>query len=313
MKWSRRFLWLAAGSAAGALGAVYMRYQLEYTAARHRLNRGSQIYPTSCGPVEAALTGSGFPLLVLHGGGAGYDLGLLFTWPGFMTISPSRPGYLRTPLESGATFEAQADLCAALLQQLGVEQAAVIGMSGSGPVALQFALRHPNRCRALVLVSAIHQPLPPYPRLMQLVMKQGEHAGFLPWLIMQTPLLYRISYPKLEGVRTGPPERRKRFESMMACMFPFKGRMDGVLNDQEHIARLAPPPLELIRAPTLVIHGDADSIVPFSQGQAAAAYIPGAQFVPIHGADHLGLFTHGEQAEAAMVDFLRLHARARAD
>ena len=56
---------------------------------------------------------------------------------------------------SGATPEAQADLLAALLDTLAIGQAAVIAISGGGPAAIHFALRHPTRCRALVLCSTV--------------------------------------------------------------------------------------------------------------------------------------------------------------
>jgi pimeloyl-ACP methyl ester carboxylesterase len=77
--------------------------------------------------------------------------------PQFRFIAVSRPGYLRTPLETGRSPDAQADGYAALLDVLGLPQAAVIALSAGGPSALQFTLRHPNRCWGLVLVSTLTQ------------------------------------------------------------------------------------------------------------------------------------------------------------
>ena len=51
------------------------------------------------------------------------------------------------------TFEAMADDIAALISHLGFEQADVMGWSLGGSVALQTAIRHPERVRKLVLVS----------------------------------------------------------------------------------------------------------------------------------------------------------------
>src|SRR5690606_1735279 len=65
----------------------------------------------------------------------------------------SRPGYLDTPLSSGASFQAQADLYAALLDELGVEKTVVLGASGGGHAALQFAIRHPDRTLGLLLYA----------------------------------------------------------------------------------------------------------------------------------------------------------------
>ena len=63
----------------------------------------------------------------------------------FFWICPSRFGYLRTPIPQNASFEAQADAYAALLDHLHIEKAAIIGLSIGGPSALLFALRHPDR------------------------------------------------------------------------------------------------------------------------------------------------------------------------
>ena len=123
------------------------------------LERNSEIAITSAGEIEYALRGSGPVLLILHGGPGGYDQGLLdyeiWTEGGFSVLSISRPGYLRTPLTTGVTFEEQADAIDALLVSLEISEVAVLGASAGGPVALQFALRHPKRIRALILMAAV--------------------------------------------------------------------------------------------------------------------------------------------------------------
>jgi len=96
---------------------------------------------------------------MLHGAPGGYDQGTLDMemWidEGFSLLAISRPGYLRTPLNTGETFEEQADAIEALLNTLGISKVAILGASGGGPIALHFALRHPNRLSALVLMAAV--------------------------------------------------------------------------------------------------------------------------------------------------------------
>ena len=75
-------------------------------------------------------------------------------------IAVSRPGYLRTPAEVGKTPEEQADAFAALLDALKVDKAIMTGISAGGPPSMQFALRHPDRCAALLLVSAVTERIP---------------------------------------------------------------------------------------------------------------------------------------------------------
>ena len=76
-------------------------------------------------------------------------------------IAVSRFGYLRTPLPKDASAAAQADAHACLLDALNIKRAAVLGTSAGGPSSLQFALRHPDRTAALVLlVPAAYAPRP---------------------------------------------------------------------------------------------------------------------------------------------------------
>ena len=68
---------------------------------------------------------------------------------GFSLLAWSQPGCLGTPIESGQTLDAQADLMAALLDALHIDKVGIFGVSGSGPATLLFALRHPDRVLAM--------------------------------------------------------------------------------------------------------------------------------------------------------------------
>ena len=152
----RRIAWTAAGIAALAAGwSMYGAYRRDIRAARARVASGV-VVQTRSGAIEYASVGSGPPVLVVHGAGGGFDQGLDLCAPlarhGFRVIAMSRFGYLRTPLPSDASAAAQADAHAALLDQLGIAEAVILGASAGAPSAMQFALRHAKRCRALVLV-----------------------------------------------------------------------------------------------------------------------------------------------------------------
>jgi pimeloyl-ACP methyl ester carboxylesterase len=115
--------------AAPFIAALYWQARRQARAKERQLESGSRLIPTRYGVVEYASAGEGLPVLVSHGSFGGYDQGLEIGMPllqaGCRLIAPSRPGYLRTPLTSGRTPAAQADLLAALLDELGVERAAV--------------------------------------------------------------------------------------------------------------------------------------------------------------------------------------------
>ena len=145
----------------GALGiGTYARYRIWLAATIERLESESSVVGTARGDIEYRAWGDDGPtILFLHGTPGGYDqagrMGPIASAGGYRVVAPSRPGYLRTPLEVGHTPAEQADAFAALLSALDIERVAVVGASGGGPSALQFALRHPDRCWAHVQLMGV--------------------------------------------------------------------------------------------------------------------------------------------------------------
>lgn len=116
---------------------------------------------TTGGPVEAEVSGSGIPVLVLHGSPGGIDdsrsMSHFLDKDRFRVICVSRPGYLNTPLPPvHRSINAEADLLAALLDELKIQYAGVLDWSGGGPAAYQLASRHPDRVICLVTIAALN-------------------------------------------------------------------------------------------------------------------------------------------------------------
>jgi len=131
---------------------TYSRFKADVQLNRGQLLSESDVVSTEeFGDIEYAVQGEGLPVLLAHGAGGGYDQGLLigenYVGDGHLLIAPSRFGYLRSSIpEEDGSPAAQADAYAALLDTLGVERVGVVTFSDGGPSALQFALRHPERC-----------------------------------------------------------------------------------------------------------------------------------------------------------------------
>jgi pimeloyl-ACP methyl ester carboxylesterase len=279
-----------------------------------KLYESSELVQTALGTVEAIVRGEGPAVLILHGAGGGYDQGMIaidrLADVGYQTIAISRPGYLRTPIETGQTPAEQADACAALLDELNIQSIAIAGVSAGGPPSIQFALRHPDRCWGLLLVSAVNAAHP-YKHIP--IQEQLVHAGlstgdFPLWVLLKTSILPLLSGPKAINKRKLSPEARERLEILAQTIFPLSLRSEGMLNDAKQLKSLPDLPLERIRTPTLVIHGDADRLVPFSHGVRSAETIPNAEFLQIPGGSHLCVITHLEETEPAVMAFLKKHA-----
>lgn len=271
---------------------------------------------TPRGPVEYAAFGEGPAVLALHGAMGGYDQGLILARtigaPGYRFVAASRPGYLGTPLTAGRTPEEQADACADLLNVLGISQAAVMAVSGGGPCALQFALRHRDRCWGLVLVSTcsgkVETPIPAAFHLMTWLARW-------PWLVArmqrrisrdpESAARRSIADPVVRARTLQDPVAGPLFTALLGSTTDRIGlRLPGAANDIR-VTRSTTYPLEQISVPVLVVHGTADRMVPFVQhAQPLATRIPGADLCAIEGGEHVTIFTHRDAVQRRVSAFL---------
>ena len=279
----------------------------------------SSIVQTRLGAIEYASYGDGLPVLALHGGMGGYDQSLLLAdsaigIDGFRVVAVSRPGYLRTPPADLRSPPMQADLCAALLDALGIERAAVIAVSAGGPCALHLALRHPDRCAGLVMVSACTGRLAMPPELSRriAVMRVLARIPFL--LAMMRRRVMRN--PDAAARRAIPdPDLRARTlrhaqggplmtELLTSTLDRLGQRLPGTLNDIAQFQTVETFPFVRIAAPVLVIYGTADRAVPFAHAEILAATAPRAKLFSVAGGEHVTLFTHLDEVRARVATFL---------
>ena len=286
----------AAAAAAGV--TAFVRYRREIAVIRHQLTSGSHIAETSAGPIEYAESGEGQPLLLIHGAGGGYDQGLMIGrdfGQGFRIVAPSRFGYLRTPVPADASPAAQADAHAALLDELSIEKCIVAGVSAGGPSAIEFALRHPERTVALLLlVPRTYDPAqsigPDEAFDSQLVLRMIEaSADFLFWIAMRMarPAIVRFLGVPPELEASAPKEERERVTRIMRSILPLSDRVAGIAVDGS--ADVSPWPLERIAAPTLIISAEDDLFGTLPGARFTAQHIPGAELEILESGGHLML------------------------
>lgn len=282
------------------------------------------ILETSRGLVEYAAFGKGPAVLALHGAMGGYDQGLLLArsavgTPDFRFIAISRPGYLATPLALGQAPEQQADLCAAVLDALGVSQAAVIAVSGGGQCALQFALRHPQRCWGLVMISAcsapLHVSLPFRFHVIRLVAQFPPIVAAMRRKAAADPdrtASRSIPDPALRARTLSDPDAGPLLmELQLSTMDRMAQRLPGALNDIRQSRLPFAYPIEQIEAPAFVVHGTADKLVPCSDSEALASQLPAAELLTIPDGEHVCLFTHLQEVRSSVTRFLTAHMPER--
>jgi pimeloyl-ACP methyl ester carboxylesterase len=293
------------------------------------LDAGSTIAQTAAGPIEYAESGKGPVVLICHGAPGGYDQALLLgeslAKEGFRVIAPSRPGFLRTPLTTGMLFDEQADALAGLLDKLGIKTAGVLGFSTGAQVASRFAIRHPDRTNALVLISPVTKQYACDPRTQSPLLAEAALSGATgdmgAWLFVEQAkrdpqwMLHAVlavdttlkpaECTKIVDYVLGHPDQLTFFRDLIGTQAPLSPRETGTRNDLLLVRALDPVSYEKILCPILVVKGDADAGDAWVDPGVITEKAASAQTLLVKGAGHLVWFGPGaDAAQQAVATFL---------
>ncbi|MEJ8846126.1 alpha/beta hydrolase [Variovorax rhizosphaerae] len=283
---------------------------------------------TPLGPIEYAVVGEGIPVLVIHGSPGGVDAAELMARflpkDQFKVILVSRPGYLGTALGDRRTIDQQADLLAALLDELGIPRTAVYTWSGGGPAGYRLAVRHPGKVMSLVAFAAVSQAYRDthLTGVTRLMFTTSAGRWLMRVLAAHQPKQYIAGALSSEGNLTkeqlaqqvaevfADDTKRQFVLDLGPTAEQGKDRRGGYDNDLEQFGRIESLELERITAPTLVVQGTVDSDLPAEQSDYAAKAIPGAELLKLEQGTHLALYTNidAEAAQQRVMAFLRMHA-----
>ena len=272
-----------------------------------KLNSQSEIYESSLGPIEYKIRGNNGPVvLIAHGTPGGHDQTIGHT-SGYRVLTPSRPGYLRTPLSVGYTPLEQAAAFKELLDGLGIEKVIVIGISGGGPSSMEFAAAFPERTLGLVALEAVS---------FSEDLSDEDAAGLefsdrdTMFSLLSLHLLndraiaeYLLPNKNNQDRALADPKKIQSLKDLVWTIWPFSKRRDGFYNDYEHFSELSLP-LSSIKVPTTIIHGDEDINVDIEQARYIKKLIPNSRLHIIEGADHYMLSTHTKEIEKLIDDFI---------
>jgi 3-oxoadipate enol-lactonase len=193
-----------------------------------------------------------------------------------------------------STAEMAAD-AAAVLDAAGVASAHVFGISMGGMIAQEFVLTCTGRVRKLVLgctacggPKAVRAERAATDMLLARGAMTPEQA-----ITAAIPFVYHPSTPR-ERIEEDLEIRRRNVPSADG----YLAQLAAILGWQSYDR------LGGISAPTLVIHGEADRLVPAGNGRLIAETIPGAQFVLLPNASHMFTTDQPEASHRAILDFL---------
>jgi len=229
------------------------------------------------------------PLLLIAGLGSQMlswddDFCAMLAGRGFCVIRfDNRDSGLSTWVEDAYTLDDMADDAAGLLDALGIAAAHVVGASMGGFIAQLLTLNHPGR--VLTLTSIMSGPNGD-----DQVQPTAEGSAVLmapaPPTREERIALGLWAKQKLLGPADpfdGAYERARITRAVDRAYHPagFGRQLGAILVARGRLERLGS-----VGVPTLVIHGDADILVPVENGRRVAAAIPGARLMEIEGMGH---------------------------
>ena len=245
----------------------------------------------------ASQPGSGPPLVLVHGAG-----GSLMHWPGelrrlsdWAVVALDLPGHghsggadvLAGPLDSraGQDISVYAQIVARFAEKLSLPRFVLAGHSMGGAVALEVALHHEEMLAGLVLV-ATGAKLPVAPELLCAIQADYEGAAM-------------IMAAWSQGARPDPDVMRTYLQRLRELDPGVLYRDYSACNTWDRTADLG-----AIKAPTLVICGDADRMTPLQYSLDLQRNIKNAQLVIVSGAGHMVMLEQPALVASAVQQFL---------
>src|SRR5688500_314199 len=242
--------------------------------------------------IELAYTrrGKGTPLVLLHG----YPLDN-HLWDDivplledtFDLIQPDLRGFGKsTTVESPYIMDDYASDIAGLLDQLGIQKAAIVGHSMGGYVALAFARLYPERVSGLGLVSSQVLADPPD-------RKEGRYKSAA-----------EVSEKGIKGVVETMAPKFTSDERLQAIARETMERQQpaayiGALKAMAERADFTPL-LSSFKFPVVIVHGKADALIPVDRAREVKSAIPQAHLVELESAGHIPMLEEKEETAKAL-------------
>lgn len=257
---------------------------------------------------------AGPPIVMVHGFAANLD-----AWEPWVArlgndyriISLDLPAHGLTTVPTGyqVSTDGQVEVVDQLTKVLKVDRFALAGNSMGGGMAWHYALAHPGQLTALILVDSAGMPTAP---------KAGESKREGP------PLVFSLMRNAVGRAMLRKINPRPLAEKGLKQAYVDESLVTPALVDRYADLALAPGHRDLLLAgqsqqrtpataatfkailtPTLVMHGEADTVIPVEAGKALAAVIPGAKLIVYPGVGHVPMEQIPDKSAADIKAFLQ--------
>ena len=166
---------------------------------------------------------------------------------------------------------------------LGLKRFPLLGISHGGPIAIAYAIRHPEKVSHLILCGT-------YAR-------GRYHRNLTESQLEMLEMLFKM-------IKLGWGQNNPAFRQVFTSHFIPEGTTEQMnwFNDLQRVTTSPDNAIKIrtgfsnidvsdlasqVTTPTIILHAQDDAAVPFAEGRHLAALIPGARFVPLQGKNHL--------------------------
>lgn len=209
-------------------------------------------------------------------------------------------GQLRSGKPAGPyRLEEHVDDLAALMDELGIGRAHLVGTSYGGEVGLLFSLAHPERVQSLAVASSVSHV---EPLLRQQVRVWADTARHAPERLYDVTAPHNFSNRFLSTRADALEQGRARLAAYPAEFFPAFAELVDAFAALDVTGRLPE-----ITAPTLVLCGEEDALKPPAYSRIIAERIAGAEILLVPGAGHAVVIEEAETVNTALLGFLAKH------
>jgi len=250
--------------------------------------------------------GEGAPLVLVHGTGGAWQSWLLNIEAlarRHRVIAVDLPGFGQSdPLPAAPNMSAYAASIAALLDQLGLARVTILGHSLGGVAAMRFVLEHPERTASLILLDGGGMEL----KAVRLRLVVGSLVVFN--ALMGRPSVVRamVRRPRLRrammaGFVRDPAIATAALAHEMMSVFASPGLVKALMSAaRDDVAQHA----ERVTAPTLLLWGEKDPVVPVASARKLAATLPNARLTTFPGVGHCPMLEQAARFNELVADWV---------
>ena len=257
--------------------------------------------------------GQGPTLAMVHGGLGGgegcaqtveYHAAILGQRYQLVLYDRRGAGRSDTPLDGYSIENQTADLYE-LLRHLGISRASVLGSSAGGPMAMRFALDHPEMTDSLILINTMSYVQKEQQAVRQRELDQLKASAAS---LGKEAAVERALESRYPGLSQSQPDQFRKLREINLQQFDGLAR---TIQSYLDIGDSIESRLGELNLPTLIVHGDADSRIPVECGRQLHQSIAGSELHIISGAEH-GLMTNSAERVRGLITSFMENARQSA-